>query len=256
MSRLLAAGLMLGLLLLAGPAGAQAHDAAATWVATGGPPAAIGQPAWSAHRPPRRGSGQARQVRPRVYLLRGLFNVFSLGMDSLAAKIRAHGIDAVVANHAEWYDLAEALAADRAAGRLPRAIAFVGHSFGGDDIVNCAQELARSGIPVALLIGVDPVSPPPIPGNVRRAVNYWQSNNGFGAPYAAGPGFHGSLVNADIETNRRDLNSGDVGHSTIDKEARVQAAILRDILAMGGGGRRRSGSSGRQADAASRAARF
>jgi hypothetical protein len=39
--------------------------------------------------------------RPHVYLMRGLMNVFSLGMDQLAAAIAGHGIEASVSNHAE-----------------------------------------------------------------------------------------------------------------------------------------------------------
>jgi hypothetical protein len=36
-----------------------------------------------------------------VYLMRGLMNVFSLGMDQLAVLIARHGIEASVHNHAE-----------------------------------------------------------------------------------------------------------------------------------------------------------
>ena len=36
---------------------------------------------------------------PHVYLMRGLLNIFSLGMDQLAAQIQRHGIDASVYNH-------------------------------------------------------------------------------------------------------------------------------------------------------------
>ena len=42
------------------------------------------------------------QARAHVYLLRGLMNIFSLGMDTLAAKIQRRGIYATVHNHAEW----------------------------------------------------------------------------------------------------------------------------------------------------------
>ena len=36
---------------------------------------------------------------PHVYLMRGLLNIFSLGMDQLAAQIARNGIDASVYNH-------------------------------------------------------------------------------------------------------------------------------------------------------------
>ena len=46
-----------------------------------------------------------------VYLMRGLMNVFSLGMDQLAVLIARHGIEASVHNHAE----AEAVVSEIAA---------------------------------------------------------------------------------------------------------------------------------------------
>ncbi|MGC2077117.1 MAG: hypothetical protein WA728_14005, partial [Xanthobacteraceae bacterium] len=43
--------------------------------------------------------GEGVISRPHVYLMRGLLNIFSLGMDQLAAQIQRHGIDASVYNH-------------------------------------------------------------------------------------------------------------------------------------------------------------
>ena len=47
------------------------------------------------------------QSRAHVYLLRGLMNIFSLGMDSLAVEIQHYGIYATVHNHGEWQTLAD-----------------------------------------------------------------------------------------------------------------------------------------------------
>ena len=46
-----------------------------------------------------------------VYLLRGVLNIFSLGLDDIAAKLRAQGIPVTVANFASWSSLAEEAAA-------------------------------------------------------------------------------------------------------------------------------------------------
>ena len=54
--------------------------------------------------------------RPHVYLLRGLMNIFSLGMDQLAAKIAQHGIEASVHNHAEADAVVSEIAARYSAG--------------------------------------------------------------------------------------------------------------------------------------------
>jgi hypothetical protein len=58
------------------------------------------------------------QPREHVYLLRGAFNVFSLGMDQIAAKLQQRGIHATVDNYLAWPSLAEQAAlSTRADGR-------------------------------------------------------------------------------------------------------------------------------------------
>jgi pimeloyl-ACP methyl ester carboxylesterase len=167
--------------------------------------------------------------RPEVYLLRGLLNVFSLGMDELAAKLRSQGFSATVYSHTAWPTIADHIIASRAAGSK-RPIVLIGHSLGGDDVIKLADRLKGAGIWVDLLIPVDPVSPAAVPANVRRVVNYYQSNNGWGQPVRAGPGFRGALVNADLESSRRDLRDVDTGHTTIDKGEKVHRDILRQLV--------------------------
>src|SRR5215472_6792079 len=57
---------------------------------------ALPQTAFSAPKPAQ---SAAEASHPHVYLMRGLLNVFSLGMDQLAAEIQSHGIAADVYNH-------------------------------------------------------------------------------------------------------------------------------------------------------------
>ena len=52
----------------------------------------------------------------------------------------------------------------------------IGHSYGADDVVRVARELDKSNVPVDLLVTLDPVTPPPVPKNVRHALNIYQSN--------------------------------------------------------------------------------
>ena len=59
---------------------------------------------------------QARPSAPaastaHVYLLRGVLNIFSLGLDDIAAQLRAQGIPVTVANFASWSSLADEAAA-------------------------------------------------------------------------------------------------------------------------------------------------
>jgi hypothetical protein len=54
--------------------------------------------------------------RDHVYLLRGAFNVFSLGMDQIATRLQHQGIDTTVANYLSWPTLAEEAAAKYKSG--------------------------------------------------------------------------------------------------------------------------------------------
>ena len=57
------------------------------------------------------------QPRAHVYLLRGLMNIFSLGMDTLAEQLKRRGVYATVHNYEEWQALADRAAADYKAGK-------------------------------------------------------------------------------------------------------------------------------------------
>ena len=94
------------------------------------------------------------QPRAHVYLLRGLMNIFSLGMDTLAEKIQRHGIYATIHNYAEWQTLADQAAAAYHAGK-EGPIIIVGHSLGADAVMEMSVYLGRKGVPVALAVPFD-----------------------------------------------------------------------------------------------------
>jgi pimeloyl-ACP methyl ester carboxylesterase len=157
-----------------------------------------------------------------VYLLRGLMNVFSLGMDELAAKIRAQGIIATVHNHADYEALADEAARNYKAGE-EGPIIIIGHSLGADAAVYMANRLGALGVPVKLVVPFDPVDPTAAGGNIARVVNLYISD-GVGRSVTRGPGFHGVLENIDL-TGRID-----VGHISIDKSSRLHQQVLGYVL--------------------------
>ena len=58
----------------------------------------------------------ARASTTHVYLLRGVLNIFSLGLDQIAARLQAQGIQVTISNYVFWSSLAsEAAATDCAA---------------------------------------------------------------------------------------------------------------------------------------------
>jgi hypothetical protein len=65
----------------------------------------------------------------------------------------------------------------------------------------------------------------PVPRNVVRALNFYQAG-GWGAPLAGDKGFRGKISNIDM--------GGELGtfHINIDKSAKVQADIAREIISL------------------------
>jgi pimeloyl-ACP methyl ester carboxylesterase len=143
----------------------------------------------------RRSHGASGGGGTHVYLLRGIFDV-SVGLDALAAKLNARGIPASVYSHGDSYAIAEEAAAAYRAGRV-RSIILVGHSLGAGGAVMTADKLNSAGVPVSLLISLDPVASVAVPGNVRRALNFYVSRSG--RELAAAPGFRGALQNVDVD---------------------------------------------------------
>jgi pimeloyl-ACP methyl ester carboxylesterase len=162
------------------------------------------------------------QPRHHVYLIRGFMNVFSLGMDDIAAKLQQQGINATVHNHLAWAGLAQDAAADYKSGRV-RTIILVGHSLGASAVTKMAARLGELGVPVALAIGLDPVYQTAASGHVARYVNYYVSS-GVGKDVKKTRQFSGTLQNVDVE-------KPDIGHLNIDKNPAIMRKIIAEIRA-------------------------
>jgi hypothetical protein len=159
-----------------------------------------------------------------VYLLRGWFGVFSTGLDTMAEELRGKGIKAEALGHLSWKSTVAKIVKERAADD-PGRLVLVGHSQGGNNVIDMARELEAHQVPVDLLITLAPFLQDPVPSNVARALNFYQSG-GWGSPLTAADGFKGELSNIDV--------GGDLGlfHINIDKNARIQAEVVSAILAL------------------------
>jgi Thioesterase domain len=160
--------------------------------------------------------------RAHVYLLRGLLNIFSLGMDTLAAELNRRGVYSTVDNHADWESLADSAAANYKAGK-EGPIILIGHSLGADAVMTMAAYLGKKGVPVALVVPFDGTGSYTASANVARVLNLTQHYY-----MARGPGFHGSLINVDL---RSDPN---IDHLNIDKSPRLHARVIAEVLAIVG----------------------
>ncbi len=167
--------------------------------------------------------------RAHVYVLRGLMNIFSLGMDDLAEKIRRRGVAASVHNHAEAEALVNAIAAKYKAGKHGPVI-LIGHSLGANAVMLMGQDLDKRGIPVALIVPFDGTESYSASKNVARVVNITQRDY---AHMKRGAGFRGTLSNVDVSKD------GSITHTSIDKSARLHAQVIPYVLQAAGGGARR-----------------
>jgi hypothetical protein len=169
-----------------------------------------------------------------VYLLRGVLNVFSLGLDGIAARLEAQGIPVTITNYLGWASVADEAAADYRSGRV-KTIILVGHSSGATVLPDMVARLDQLGAPVRLAIGLDSVFKTSLSGRVGRYVNYY-IGNGNGEPVARTSQLHGTLENVNVQ------NIPGVGHVTIDKSEIMQRRVIGDIDAVVFGSRPRQAS--------------
>ncbi len=159
-----------------------------------------------------------------VYLLRGVLNIFSLGLDTIGDRLQAQGIPVTVANFASWSSLADEAAAAYRAGRL-KTIILVGHSSGATALPDMVAKLGQLGVPVKLAIGLDSVFRTKLSGNAERYINFYIAS-GAGEPVTQSSDFHGKLENVDVQS------VPGIGHVSIDKNEIMQQKVISAIDAV------------------------
>lgn len=167
-------------------------------------------------------AASAHAGEAQVYLLRGWFGVFSTGLDALAEELNAKGVRSEAIGHLSAGSTVSRILAERSTGK-PGPIVLVGHSQGANNVIEMARALAQHNVTVDLLVTLAPYWQDPVPTNVARAMNFYQSP-GWGAALTTDPGFRGKLSNIDLS------DDASVTHVSIDKSARVQSEIARAVL--------------------------
>jgi LysM domain-containing protein len=164
------------------------------------------------------------QPRGRAYLFRGVAGlIYSRGIDTLAARIRRTGIPASVGTYLLWRPtLDEAIRDYR---RDPQPIILIGHSMGGDCVLDFAEMLNQAGIPVSLLVTYDPTRiADDVPPNVERYINIYQSSNFMGGGNVVqGSRFHGDYASYNLKDH------AEIVHINIEKADRIQEQLAAKI---------------------------
>jgi pimeloyl-ACP methyl ester carboxylesterase len=114
----------------------------------------------------------------RVYLLRGLWDFYSFGLDDLAIEMRANiGVDASSVSGPDWKSFVDPIVAEYEAAGHDFPLVLIGHSFGADDALNLAHGLKERNIRVNLILLFDATDPPPVPDNVERVIHLYIRTN-------------------------------------------------------------------------------
>jgi pimeloyl-ACP methyl ester carboxylesterase len=183
---------------------------------------------WATTTVPNPPEGDARAA---AYLLRGNGAVFSPGFGRLCDRLRAAGVWAEDLRCVGDRWACRHLVGHRAAGRLAGPVVLVGHSRGGRRALAAAARLGRAGVAVDLLVCVDVAFPPPVPGNVRRAVHLYRSGwRAYPArPLRPAPGACGRLENIDLDGPGSPVPGRGLHHLNITASPALQAWVAGQI---------------------------
>jgi hypothetical protein len=166
----------------------------------------------------------SQNTQAQIYLLRGLANVFSRGMDEMGERLQSYGFAPHVLNHRGWQVSTDTIARNYRNGRTAPII-LVGHSLGANAAFQIAQRLQAKGIPVAYLATFDPTRRFTVPSNVQSFANFYQ-NNGHGRT---------ALFTDDRREDKVNLNltsSPGMTHTNIDQNRRLQNIVIARILSI------------------------
>ncbi len=131
-----------------------------------------------------------------VYLLRGLMDIFSRGMDEMAAKLNRAGVYALSTSYSNWHEIADEIVARDARGQVSYPVIIMGHSLGGNDAPKMATYLGEHGVKISYVATFDPTEPGRLGKNIGKVVNYYLPNDNN--RLYRGAGFTGTLDNVNV----------------------------------------------------------
>lgn len=168
------------------------------------------------------------QYSGEVYLLRGLANVFSTGLDEINAKFARRGVNTRVDNHSAWQRYASDIVARERSNAVSYPIIIMGHSLGGNASVQMAKYLGDQGIPVAYVVAFDPTVTTTVGPNVDEVVNYYIPNQKDGGEtniVKEEPGTKATITNVDV----RPIG---VDHFNVEKSPQLQVRVITKAMSL------------------------
>ena len=194
-------------------------------------------------------AAQQSQIRGdcsvQAYCLRGLGDVYSLGLNHLTDRLRIEGVNAEVLSHRDWSMLADRILASFQNGTLAGPVVMVGHSYGSDDAIRVAESLDAHGIDVDLLVLLDATVPPQIPANVGRCLHLYQHTFWgdlfplifSGRPVQPAPGNDRTeIINRLVNFENFGEGALEVNHFNIDSSVIIHDVVVDEIVRVCGNG--------------------
>lgn len=179
----------------------------------------------AACRQPATASAQIHRYTkpPKILVLRGVFEVFSLGMNDLTKKLAHCGYDVKVTS---W---SLALYEVKCASDQPYVV--IGHSLGGRMCAWVSRKLMACGKRVPLIIIVDANLIQPIPANVEKCLHLYVTNELgiFHGHPVRGESPYTQIVNWDVSKGQPSWFRGGVNHFDIDATPWVHQIIIDEI---------------------------
>lgn len=167
----------------------------------------------------------------KVYVFRAMGgSIATPEMDNLALRIRAKGVEAQVFSYVNWIRPANEAIARYKNERVKSPIILVGHSAGGDSTIRFARWLNNAGVPVDLIITLDPTRiAGRVPANVERFINVYSSSHGLGGgdPVPA-KDFRGHFASIDLK------DYSNIWHVYLPKMAGLQDKVVAKIVEVAG----------------------
>lgn len=160
-----------------------------------------------------------------VIFLRGLANIFSLGLDSLSEELKKYGVYSYVHNHKAWEKIGQQLIAKSRKGQLNYPIVIIGHSLGAGASPRLATMLGREGIAVEYMVMLDAVEPLPVTNYVVDAVNFYLPKKRGQNLVKPSANFEGEFQNINVKKNYAGID-----HFNIDENEILRGIITKRIF--------------------------
>ena len=167
----------------------------------------------------------------RVLIIRGVLNMFSLGLDDLACKLSSRGYRVDVAPPSMALLAAESIAAECQRDPTVGPLVIIGHSLGGRFCCAIPWRWKEHGLAVKLVVILDANPLTPVADNVERCVNLYVTNSSglfHGQDvYAVDPRV--DLVNLDMTKVDRPSGVPGVTHFNIDDSAWIHRLVIEEV---------------------------